>query len=72
MDVNLNSLLKMPPEMSKIAIYFCFSLVHAHTKQKLLSFTIREGTILSLLNNFYITWHTREKDILAFGELLVM
>ena len=24
MDVNLNTLLKMPPEMSKIAIYFFF------------------------------------------------
>ena len=24
MDVNLNALLKMPPEMSKIAFYFCF------------------------------------------------
>ena len=61
MDVNLKALLKMPPEMSESPFIFVFSLFHAHTKHKLLSFTIREGTILSLLNKFCITWHTREK-----------
>ena len=59
MDVNLNALLKIPPEMSKIGIYFVFSLFHAHTKHKLLSFTIRESTILSLLNKFSITLEKR-------------
>ena len=71
MDVNLNTPLKITPEMSKIAIYF-FPLFHTHTKNKLWSLTIREGTILSLLNKVCIPWHTSEKDILAFGELLVM
>ena len=47
-------------EVSKIAIYICFSLLHDHTKHKLWSFTIREGTILSFLYKFCITWHTRE------------
>ena len=45
----------MSPEMPQIPPF------NAHTKHKLWSFTIREGTILSLLNKFCITWHTREK-----------
>ena len=44
----------MAPEMSKIAIYYCFPLIHAHTKHKHWSFTIREGTILSLLNKLVL------------------
>ena len=60
MDVNLNPLLKMSPEMSKLAIYF-FPISCSHKTQTLEFFTIREGTILSLLNKFNITWHTRDK-----------
>ena len=59
----------MSLEMSKIAFYFVFSLFHAHTKHKLWSFTIREGTILSLLNKFH---GTLEKRYFSIGELLVM
>ena len=71
MDVNLNTPLKMTPEMSKIAIYFSPYFILTQ-KNKLWSLTIREGTILSLLNKVCSSWHTNEKDILAFGELLVM
>ena len=54
MSVNLTPLLKKSLEASKIAIYICFVflfLLHDNTKNKIWSFTIREGTILSFLKN---------------------
>ena len=45
-----------------------FFLLHDHTKHKLWSFTIREGTILSFLKKMYYMAHQRG-DILVFGYL---
>ena len=61
----------MPPEMSKIAIYFFVPILCSHKTQALEFYNKRRYYSFASKQILYCMADKR-KDILAFGELLLM
>ena len=72
MDVYLNPLLKMPPEMSKIAIYFCFFPYFMITQNTSFVVLQQEKVLFFRIQANFVLHGRLEKRYLTFEELLLM